>query len=56
MSYDAVIFDHDGTLVDSVSPDYLACAMLCEEHGAELPADLWARDVCGQHGLRRSGL
>jgi beta-phosphoglucomutase len=45
---DAVIFDHDGTLVDSVSPDYLACATLCEEHGAPLPAAMWARDVCGQ--------
>ncbi|MFG2617192.1 HAD family hydrolase [Streptomyces sp. NPDC048507] len=45
---EAVIFDLDGTLVDSVRPDHLACAALFEEHGHRLPRGLWAREVCGR--------
>ncbi|OII65651.1 hypothetical protein BJP40_16355 [Streptomyces sp. CC53] len=44
----AVVFDLDGTLVDSVRPDFLACTALFEEHGARLPHDVWAREVCGR--------
>lgn len=46
--FDAVIFDLDGTLIDSVRADFLACSALFEEHGAVLPAEVWAREVCGR--------
>jgi HAD superfamily hydrolase (TIGR01509 family) len=46
--HDAVVFDLDGTLVDSVRPDFLACSALFEEYGVRLPQDLWAREVCGR--------
>ncbi|MFC5153145.1 HAD-IA family hydrolase [Streptomyces amakusaensis] len=45
---EAVVFDHDGVLIDSVRPDFLACSALFEEHGATLPARLWAEEVCGR--------
>ncbi len=45
---EAVIFDHDGILVDTIRPDYLACSALFEEHGATLPARMWAQEVCGR--------
>ncbi|WP_308013840.1 HAD family hydrolase [Streptantibioticus parmotrematis] len=44
---EAVVFDHDGTLVDSITPDYEACSQVFREYGAELPAAVWAADVCG---------
>ncbi|WP_437312963.1 HAD family hydrolase [Sorangium sp. So ce385] len=43
----AVIFDHDGVLVNTVAADFLACSALFAEHGTVLPATLWAREVCG---------
>ncbi|MER5810397.1 HAD family phosphatase [Streptomyces sp. NPDC002033] len=46
--HQAVIFDLDGTLVDSVRPDHLACEALFAEHGHRLPHGLWAREVCGR--------
>lgn len=46
--HEAVIFDLDGTLVDSVRPDFLACGALFAEHGHRLPHELWAREVCGK--------
>ncbi|MGK5642054.1 HAD family hydrolase [Streptomyces sp. URMC 126] len=48
MRHDAVIFDLDGTLVDSVRPDFLACEALFAEYGVPLPRALWAREVCGR--------
>ncbi|WP_437623810.1 HAD family hydrolase [Sorangium sp. So ce1151] len=44
---EAVIFDHDGVLVNTVAADFLACSALFAEHGAAFPATLWAREVCG---------
>ncbi|GAA2557249.1 HAD family hydrolase [Streptomyces levis] len=44
---EAVLFDHDGVLVDSVGPDFQACLRLFREHGVELPVERWAREVCG---------
>jgi len=41
------VFDHDGVLVDSIGPDLTACRRLFAEHGAPLPAERWAREVCG---------
>ncbi|MFE2270923.1 HAD family hydrolase [Streptomyces lavendulae] len=46
--HDAVIFDLDGTLVDSVRPDFLACGALFAEYGQRLPEEFWAREVCGR--------
>ncbi|NBM16776.1 HAD family phosphatase, partial [Streptomyces sp. GC420] len=46
-AFDAVVFDLDGTLVDSVRPDFLACAALFEESGAAFVPEFWARHVCG---------
>ncbi|MER5770959.1 HAD-IA family hydrolase [Streptomyces sp. NPDC001985] len=43
----AVVFDHDGTLVDTVRADFLSCSALFEEYGAPLPARRWAAEVCG---------
>lgn len=47
LGFDAIIFDHDGTLVDTESPDFEACRILCEEQGVELPLEYWARTVVG---------
>ncbi|MFB0629850.1 HAD family hydrolase [Streptomyces sp. AB3(2024)] len=46
--HDAVIFDLDGTLVDSVRPDFLACGALFAEYGQRLHREFWAREVCGR--------
>ncbi|MFE9775837.1 HAD family hydrolase [Streptomyces sp. NPDC005931] len=48
LRFEAVVFDLDGTLIDSVHPDFLACTALFEERGACLPRDVWAREVCGR--------
>ncbi|HMR62371.1 MAG TPA: HAD family phosphatase [Anaerolineae bacterium] len=45
--FEAIIFDHDGTLVDTETPDFLACQTLCREHGAELSLDYWAATIVG---------
>ncbi|GAA4931261.1 HAD family hydrolase [Streptomyces coeruleoprunus] len=47
-AHEAVVFDLDGTLMDSVQPDFLACTALFAEYGARLPRDVWAREVCGR--------
>jgi HAD superfamily hydrolase (TIGR01509 family) len=46
--WSGLIFDHDGTLVDSVGPDFVACSALCAELGVELHGDEWAREICGR--------
>ncbi|GAB7110186.1 HAD family hydrolase [Streptomyces phaeofaciens JCM 4814] len=46
-SFDAVVFDLDGTLIDSVRPDFLACTALFEECGAAFVPRFWAEHVCG---------
>lgn len=45
---DAVLLDLDGTLIDSVRGDFLACSALYAEQGRTLPADRWAAEVCGR--------
>ncbi|NDZ81333.1 HAD family phosphatase [Streptomyces sp. SID10853] len=47
---EAVVFDHDGVLVDSIGPDLEACRRLFAEYGVDLPAERWAREVCGNTG------
>ncbi|WP_231650237.1 HAD family hydrolase, partial [Streptomyces clavuligerus] len=50
----AVVFDHDGTLVDTVGPDFDACAAFCAEFGLPLSQRLWADEICGHpDGLGR---
>lgn len=46
--FEAIIFDHDGTLVDTETPDFVACQILCHEHGAELTLDYWAATIVGR--------
>ena len=48
--FDALIFDHDGTLVDTERQDYQACRHLFEEHGQPLPLEYWAEHIVGRWG------
>ncbi|HEV3086883.1 MAG TPA: HAD family phosphatase [Candidatus Elarobacter sp.] len=47
---DAVVFDLDGTIVDTIGADLEACRLLYEEHDVELDAARWAATVCGSIG------
>ncbi len=47
LPFEAIIFDHDGTLVDTEIADFLACKMLFDELGASLTLDTWANEVIG---------
>ncbi len=38
----ALIFDFDGTIVDTETPDYRSLAEIYEEHGCTLSLDFWA--------------
>lgn len=42
---DAIIFDFDGTILDTESACYQAWAEVYAEHGVELPPDQWAKAV-----------
>ena len=44
----AIIFDHDGTLVDTERPDFEACRMMCHELGLALSQEMWADKVLGR--------
>ena len=41
----AVIFDFDGLILDTESPEYRTFVEMYREHGAELPLREWARVV-----------
>lgn len=41
----AIIFDFDGTIVDTESAEYLSWKEVYEEHGCDLPIELWAQNV-----------
>lgn len=47
LPFDAIIFDHDGTLVDTELPDFLAWQVLYEEVGATIEIDYWGKTVVG---------
>jgi HAD superfamily hydrolase (TIGR01509 family) len=47
-TFEAIIFDHDGTLVDTETPDFLAWEMLYREYGAIITKEHWA-DVAVGH-------
>jgi len=46
--FDAIIFDHDGTLIDTETADYKACQLLCEEVGVSLAQEFWAEKILGR--------
>ena len=48
--FEAIIFDHDGTLIDTETADLLACQALYAEHGANLEQTHWAEIVVGLFG------
>jgi beta-phosphoglucomutase len=45
--FEAIIFDHDGTMVDTETPDIRACQMLYDEFNAPFDSQQWARLVAG---------
>jgi HAD superfamily hydrolase (TIGR01509 family) len=47
LPFDAIIFDHDGTLVDTETPDIRACQMLYDELNAPFDPQRWAALVAG---------
>lgn len=53
LPFDAVIFDLDGTLIDTETPDYEASRRLYEAHGAALSPDEWASKTVGIRGSYR---
>ena len=46
----ALIFDFDGLILDTETPDYLTWQIIYEEHGFELPHDEWGK-IIGGYGL-----
>lgn len=46
--YEAIIFDLDGTLIDTEGPDFEACQMLCQEFGLRLTLNQWAEKIVGR--------
>jgi HAD superfamily hydrolase (TIGR01509 family) len=48
LPFEAIIFDHDGTLIDTETADYEACRLLCEEVGISLAQEYWAEKVLGR--------
>jgi HAD superfamily hydrolase (TIGR01509 family) len=45
--FDAIIFDLDGTLIDTETPDFEACKTLFTEYGAILTVEHWADLIVG---------
>jgi HAD superfamily hydrolase (TIGR01509 family) len=48
--FDAIIFDHDGTLIDTEHPDFEACCMLYQELGTTLSLEHWTKHIVGRIG------
>jgi len=46
----ALIFDFDGLILDTETPDYLAWKNIYQEHGFELPHDEWGT-IIGGYGV-----
>lgn len=47
-AFDAIIFDHDGTLIDTETADFRAWEMLYQEHGATITLEHWANVSVGR--------
>ncbi len=45
--FEAIIFDHDGTLVDTEAPEYVAWDILYKEYGASITMEHWAEVSVG---------
>jgi HAD superfamily hydrolase (TIGR01509 family) len=45
--FTALVFDFDGTILDTESPDYASWQEVYTEHGHELPHDLWVTRIGG---------
>jgi HAD superfamily hydrolase (TIGR01509 family) len=45
MRIQALIFDFDGTILDTETPEYEAWRTIYQEHGVELPLDGWAASI-----------
>ena len=43
----ALIFDFDGLILDTETPDYIAWQEIYAEHGARLPIELWGQIIGG---------
>ena len=50
MPIKALIFDFDGLILDTETPEYLAWKNIYQEHGFELPHDEWVK-IVGGYGL-----
>src|SRR6185295_15601401 len=46
----ALIFDFDGLILDTETPEYLAWQNIYQEHGYELPHEEWGK-IVGGYGL-----
>lgn len=46
----ALIFDFDGLILDTETPDYQAWQSIYREHGFELPSDEWGK-IVGGYGI-----
>jgi HAD superfamily hydrolase (TIGR01509 family) len=47
LPFEAIIFDHDGTLIDTERADLEACQRLYQECGAEISIEYWAEHIVG---------
>jgi HAD superfamily hydrolase (TIGR01509 family) len=45
MAVDAIIFDFDGVIIDTETPDYELWREFYQSHGLDLPVDLWLTRV-----------
>src|SRR5678815_128852 len=50
MPLKALIFDFDGLILDTETPEYLAWQEIYREHGYELPHEEWGK-IIGGYGL-----
>jgi HAD superfamily hydrolase (TIGR01509 family) len=50
LPFEAIIFDHDGTLIDTETADFEACDLLYKELGLTLSIEHWADVVVGRYG------
>ena len=50
MPIKALIFDFDGLILDTETPEYLAWQEIYHEYGYELPQDEWGK-IIGGYGL-----
>ena len=47
----AIVFDFDGTILDTETPDFQTWQEIYRSHGVELPLDLWLQCVGGGDGF-----